>query len=278
MWTEAVLKDRGVVEVSGPDAVKFLHNIVTNTISTLEPGEARFAALLAPQGKILFDFLVFAQDGEDGRRLLLDCPKELVADLTRRLSMYKLRADVTIANRSDEVTALAIWGADGAPEIEALALATDPRAPALGWRALVVGPRASDASADEAYEALRIEAGVPKGGVDFKYNDAFPHEANMDRLSGVDFKKGCFIGQEVVSRMKHRNTVRTRVTPFQAQGATPAQGARILDGEIEIGVIGSTKGSKGLALVRLDKAEAARAAGRATLADGIALELGTTEG
>jgi len=270
MVKQALLEDRGVVEIAGPDAVTFLHNLVTNDIASLGAGEARFAALLAPQGKILFDFLVFARDRDEGRALLLDCPRSLAADLVRRLGMYKLRARATIADRSQEIASLALWDTIERPEVAALALARDPRSPALGWRALV--PRVTaETGAREAYDALRIGARVPEGGVDFAYGDAFPHEANMDRLAGVDFTKGCFIGQEVVARMKHRGATRKRVTPYRAQGPAPAPGTPVLAGELELGATGSCIGDRGLALIRLDRLADATAAGVTPRAGGVAL-------
>jgi folate-binding protein YgfZ len=276
MTDSVVLSDRGIVEVAGPDATKFLHNLVTNDIASLSPGEARFAGLLSPQGKILFDFLVFARDEEEGRAYLLDCPRALVPDLVRRLSMYKMRAQLTITDRSEELASMAfVDGGQESPEVVAVAFARDPRSPELGWRGVVAASDADGGSAREKYEKLRIEAGVPQGGVDFIYGDAFPHEANMDLLSGLDFKKGCYIGQEVVSRMKHRGTVRKRVTPFSATGPAPAPGTPITVGELEIGVTGSSLGEKGLALIRLDRLEDARSAGAEPLAGGVALEFAT---
>jgi folate-binding protein YgfZ len=272
MVKQALLEDRGVVEIAGPDAVTFLHNLVTNDIASLGAGQARFAALLAPQGKILFDFLVFARDRDEGRALLLDCPRALAGGLVRRLGMYRLRARATIADRSEEIASLALWDTIERPEVAALALARDPRSPALGWRALV--PRTvtvAQTGAREAYDALRIGAGVPEGGVDFVYGDAFPHEANMDRLAGVDFAKGCFIGQEVVARMKHRGAARKRVTPYHTRGPAPAPGTRVMAGELEIGMTGSRVGDRGLALIRLDRLADATAAGVTPRAGGAAL-------
>lgn len=268
MTTAIALADRGVIEVSGEDAAKFLHNLVTNDIAGLKPGEARFAALLTPQGKILFDFVVFAV-GEG--RFLLDCPLSLATDLAKRLSMYKLRAKLTVTDLSDSLEALAFPDADARPEAAALALAPDPRAAALGWRGLAEKGRIAATGATEAYEARRIRAGVPKGGVDFAYSDAFPHEADMDLFAGLDFKKGCYVGQEVVSRMKHRNLVRKRVTPYRAPGGAPKAGETIRAGEIEIGVTGSSIGEEGLALIRLDRLADAAEKGDAPMAGGVAL-------
>ncbi len=274
MTTAILLTDRGVIEVAGEDAGKFLHNLVTNNIASLKPGEARFAALLTPQGKILFDFLVFAV-GEG--RYLLDCPLSLAADLTKRLNIYKLRLKLTVENRSGEFEAIAFPDAAEPPHVDALAIAPDPRAP-LGFRALAEKGKIVALGERADYDARRIHAAVPLGGVDFAYGAAFPHETNMDRLAGVDFTKGCFVGQEVVSRMKHRGLVRKRVAPYRAKGAAPAPGETIRAGEMEIGVTGSRLGEEGLALVRLDRLAEAKEKGDAPVAGGVALEFAIENG
>jgi len=271
MSAAIVLEDRGVVEIAGADATKFLHNLVTNDIAKLAPGDARFCALLTPQGKILVDFLVFAEGEGETRRYLLDCPRELEEDLIRRLGMYKLRAAVSFTSKSEELAVYAVLG-EARPQIPAMALARDPRSNALGWRLIAPRGAIEARAAREAYEAARIDAGVPQGGVDFAYSDAFPHEANMDLLAGVDFTKGCYVGQEVVSRTKHRNLARKRVTPYHAQGEAPPPGARVMAGEIELGVAGSRSGDRGLALIRLDKLADARALGVTVQAGGATLE------
>ena len=263
-----LLGDRGVVTVSGADATKFLHNLVTNDVAKLKPDEARFCALLTPQGKILFDFLVFPFGG-DG--YLIDCPLALEADLIRRLTIYKLRSVVEIASKSAELAAFAILP-DERPDVRAAALARDPRSEKLGWRAIAARGALPAAGARENYEARRIAAGVPAGGVDFAYGDAFPHEANMDLLSGVDYTKGCYVGQEVVSRVKHRGLARKRLARYTAQGVAPPPGTQVLLGETDIGVTGSALGDKGLALVKVEKLAEARAAGVLPKAAGVALE------
>ena len=269
MTTAILLTDRGVVEVSGEDAAKFLHNIVTNDVKSLDAGEARFAALLTPQGKILFDFVVFAL-GEG--RFLLDCPLSLADDLEKRLNLYKLRAKITVTNLSDRLEAIAFPDAAERPEAPAIALAPDPRAEALGWRALAEKGKIAASGPLADYEMRRIRAGVPLGGVDFDYSDAFPHEADMDLFAGLDFKKGCYVGQEVVSRMKHRNLVRKRVTQYRAPGGAPKPGESIRAGDVEIGVTGSAIGEEGLALIRLDRLADAKEKGEAPIAGGVALE------
>lgn len=268
------LDDRGVVAVEGADAAPFLHGLVTNDILALAPGKARFSALLSPQGKILFDFLIFARGADGARAFLLDVPLALVESLVRRLETYKLRAHVTIADRSADFASLAFPSAAEKPKIEALLLARDPRSPRLGWRALIErGALAGLTFAGrEDYDAKRIAAGAPEGVVDFAYGETFPHEANMDRLNGLDFEKGCFVGQEVVSRMKHRGGPRKRILRYRARGLAPAPGTPVAADGLELGVTGSRSGESGLATIRLDRLEEARAAGLAPRAGGAALE------
>lgn len=262
----AVLPDRALLQASGPDARHFLHNVVTCNVETLEPGGARFGALLAPQGKILCDFLVY---GADKDIFLIDAPKVLVADLLKRLSLYRLRAKVDLGLR-DGVAVGARWGetADMPSGAEAF---PDPRLPALGQR-IVLSEGVVGAEDPAAYEAHRIGLGIPKGGADFVYGDAFPHETDMDQLGGVDFKKGCYVGQEVVSRMQHRGTARTR-TVIARFAHPPEPGAEIFAGEKPVGRMGSAAGTQGIALARLDRAADARVAGLPLLCAGIEITL-----
>lgn len=268
----AFLPDRGVVKLTGDDARGFLNNLVTSEIEMVSAENARFGALLTPQGKIIADFLICAIPAADGGGLLLDCSRELAAPLARKLGFYKLRAKVTVEDLSDTMAVVAIW--DGTPALSQGIAVVDPRAPGLGWRLVVaasepaatIAALGADLVDEAAYEAHRIAAGVPKGGTDFQYNDAFPHEANMDRLRGVDFDKGCFIGQEVVSRMQHRGTARTRVIRVSTDGAAPAAGTEIRAGGKPVGTMGSSVDGSGLALVRIDRVADALDAGHPLLA------------
>ena len=182
----------------------------------VRPGLGRFGALLTPQGKIIVDFLITEAPAGHGGGFLIDVPRPLAQPLADKLGFYKLRAKVTVENLSDGLGVLAVW--DGEPATKPDLAFADPRSETLGWRILVpeelkqkvadlIG---ADLVDSEAYEAHRIASGAPRGGLDFMYGDAFPHETNMDRLHGVDFDKGCYVGQEVVSRMQHRGTARTR--------------------------------------------------------------------
>jgi tRNA-modifying protein YgfZ len=270
----ALLEDRGVVRVSGEDATSFLQGLLTNDVERLKAGEARYAALLTPQGKILFDMLVVRVSAEVGAAFLLDCTAGQAADLAKRLGFYKLRARVSIADESADHGVVAIWGAEPENAPGAVFYA-DPRDPRLGWRAIL--PRAKAVAVAEAnastYEALRIGAGVPKGGVDFAYGDAFPQDAGLDVLHGVDFDKGCYVGQEVVSRMKHRGAARKRVARVKVMAEPPPPGTPVLDGELAVGTLGSSSGREALAMLRLDRVENANAAGRSLSAGGVGVAL-----
>ncbi len=269
----AALADRGVIEVSGVDARAFLQRLVTNDVDQLEPGKARYAALLTPQGKIISDFFIVADPRGDGTRFLMDVPSSTKGDLVKKLTLYRLRAKVEVRDRSDELAVMAI--ADGVAVDGALVFA-DPRADGLWNRAIVAKADLSGEVGDAgrwAYRQHRIVAGVPEGGLDFAYGETFPHEANLDRLHGVDFRKGCYVGQEVVSRVEHRGTARKRVVGVGFEGDAPDVGSDIvLDGGT-IGVMGSAVDGLGLALLRLDRAEEARRNGTSVTAAGITLHL-----
>ena len=275
----AFLPDRGVVKVSGEDARNFLNGLVTTDLTELKPGSGRFGALLTPQGKIIIDFLITEAPSGHGGGFLVDAPRALAQALADKLGFYKLRAKVTVENLSDGLGVLAVW--DGEPAVKPDLSFADPRQAALGWRILVpeeLTPKVTDLiGADlvdsSAYEAHRIATGVPRGGLDFMYGDAFPHETNMDRLNGVDFDKGCYVGQEVVSRMQHRGTARTRTVKVVLDGPSPEVGATILAGDKPVGTMGSTAGGKGLALVRIDRVADALDAGLALTAGGLAMHL-----
>ena len=271
--TAVRLDQRGVVEVAGPEAGALLQRLVTNDVDGIGTGEARYAALLTPQGKIVSDFLVCAT-GQD--RYWLDCPRPLASDLAKKLALYRLRAQVTIADRSPDLAVWAVW--PERPTVEALVV-RDPRHGSLGYRVIAAGsmPSLQTEGGEAAYRDHRIMAGVPEGGVDFAYGDTFPHEANLDRLNGLDFTKGCYVGQEVVSRVQHRGTARKRVTPVMFQGRAPSPGAEVSVGHIVIGTMGSAvEGSaaepgRGLAMIRIDRAAEAAAEGAQVLADGVHL-------
>jgi len=255
-----LLSDRAVVRVAGPGAHAFLQGLITNDIDKAKPGGAIHGGLLTPHGKILFDF--FVVPAADGFRL--DVPKAKAAELMQRLGFYRLRAQVEITE-DPSFTVAAAWGA--APQLPNGAVAfTDPRLPGLGQRILLLaGTDAGDLgcalTTEDKYHAMRVALGVPQGGRDYAFGDTFPHEAMFDQLNGVDFKKGCFVGQEVVSRMEHRGTARRRIVGVEGEDPLPPSGTEITAGSTPIGTLGSMSGRCGLALLRLDRAEEAQATG-----------------
>jgi hypothetical protein len=275
----ALLPDRGVVKVAGDDARNFLHGLFSADILKLTPGEARFGALLSPQGKILADFIVVEAPAQDGGGFFLDAPRALVNPLVAKLNVYKLRSRVIVEDLSDVLGVLAAWDGNGKSTF-GLSYA-DPRLPALGLRVMLPAHRAADAAAGlgatlvdaSTYDTHRIALGIPRGGVDFSYGDAFPHETNMDQLGGVDFAKGCYVGQEVVSRIEHRGIARARVVPVRYTGAAPEPGAAVLAGDRQVGTMGSAAAGHGLALLRLDRVAEAMSQGEIIAAGGIPIHL-----
>jgi len=275
----AFLPDRGVVKVSGEDARAFLDGLLTTNVELVTPGIGRFGALLTPQGKIIVDFLVTEAPDTHGGGFVFDVPLALAQAFATKLGFYKLRKKVTVDNLSSQLGVMAVWG--GAPATKPDLAFEDPRDPQLGWRVFVpddlVDETASALGADvtdsDAYEAHRIASGAPRGGVDFIYGDAFPHETNMDRLHGVDFDKGCYVGQEVVSRMQHRGTARTRTVRVRLDGSVPEIGLPVVAGDKPVGTMGSSSNGVGLALLRTDRVSDALDAGLPLTAGGLPISL-----
>jgi folate-binding protein YgfZ len=273
----ALLSDRGVVKVSGEDARGFLNGLFTIDVSKMTAGDARFGALLTPQGKIIADFIVFEAAEEDGGGFLIDCPRALAGMLAEKLGFYKLRAKVQIDDLSAALGVMVVW--PGKADSEYGPGFTDPRLPELGTRIILPPDTAADAAKDlgaaladaDVYDAHRVSLGVPRGGMDFTYGDTFPHEANMDQLGGVDFDKGCYVGQEVVSRVEHRGTARSRIVMMAYDDNTPDDGLAVMAGEKQLGMVGSAAGGTALALLRLDRLGDAIAAGTSIEAGGIKL-------
>ena len=235
----APLKSRALIAVSGPDWRDFLQGLITQDVETLAPGEARFGALLTPQGRLLYDLFVIAC--EDG--VWLDVEAEHRDALIQRLAMYRLRAKVDIAK--DQTAVFAAYG-DGAPPDGGLCV-RDPRLPDLGWRCY----GAFDGNVDEAHrEAFKLRLGVP-GPADWGTDKTYPIEANFDLLNGIDFKKGCFVGQETTSRMKRRGQIKTRMLPIAFEGPAPSKGAEILAGELRAGEVLSGREGRAIASLRM---------------------------
>lgn len=238
----AHLNDRSLIEISGEEAETFLDNILTCKVIGLAIGEASFGALLTPQGKILFDFFIMKTEAG----YLFDVSQSLSAEFIKRLTFYRLRAKVKIEENS-ELEVFTIWG-DNLPT-SPLCI-QDPRLDDLGVREYSVQtPEGEEAD----YAAHRIANGMPQGGYDFEYGDAYPHEVLMDQFGGVDFKKGCYVGQEVVSRMQHRGTAKKRIIKVASIADLPTSGTAITADGKPAGTLGSTSKNEGLALLRLDR-------------------------
>ena len=237
---------RTVLRITGEDREEFLQNLVTNDVSGLENGLV-WAALLTPQGKYLADFFLVPV----GEAILLDVAEPLAAGLLQRLNMYKLRADVTIVP-----TEISVGRGLGPPPEGAFA---DPRHPSLGWRAY--DGRAGEDGID--WEALRVAAGVPESGVELIPNDSYPLEMGFEAFNGVDFKKGCYVGQEVTARMKHKTELRKGLAQVRVEGTAPP-GQQIVNGKgAAVGTLYSQADGLGLAYVRRDRVDDAMRAGDA---------------
>jgi len=250
----AFLPDRAFVKIAGADAEHFLQNLITTDLGALAENELRPGALLTPQGKILFDFLI----SRDGDGFLIDIPADQMDAFIRRMTMYKLRSPVAIE-------ALPVTGAT-VTWSESVDGVADHRFALAGTELRRQMGRAGDPADRDGYDALRILHGVPESGADYALQDAFPHDVLFDKSGGVSFRKGCYVGQEVVSRMQHRSTARRRVVILSADASLPATGTEITIGGKPIGALGTVAGDRALAIVRIDKAGAAMAAGEPILA------------
>ena len=236
----ARLTSRSLIRISGPDWRPFLQGLLSNDVETLAPGAARFTALLTPQGKLLYDLFVVGQP--DGA--LLDVAADRRDALMQRLTMYRLRAKVEIA--PDNGAVFASW------EQSMPGGALDPRLPVLGWR--FYGGEIETTATEAEYQAFRLAQGVPDPAVDALPDKTFPIEANFDLLHGIDFQKGCFVGQETTSRMKRRGVIKNRMLPISFDGPAPLFGAEVLtEGMLRAGEVLSGQSGRAMALVRLDR-------------------------
>ena len=240
------MPDRIVLSLTGADRVEFLQGLVTNDVRKAAEGPV-YAALLTPQGKFIADFFVLA----DGERLLIDVAASHAPLLYQRLSMYRLRADVQLGETDLKVKR----GTGPAPE----GAVADPRHPEMGWR--LYGTEAGDDGTD--WDALRVRLGIPATGVELT-DDAYILEMGFERLNGVDFRKGCFVGQEIVARMKHKTELRKGLARVAIDGAA-APGDEITSEGRPVGRLHSVAGDEGLAFLRFDRAEGEMQAGEATL-------------
>ncbi|MBO6805559.1 folate-binding protein [Thalassospira sp.] len=271
----ALLPDRAVIRVSGPDRVSFLQGLVSNNIETISPEKSGYGALLSPQGKFLFDFFVYHQD-EDS--LLIECERgengERAAQLFKKLRMYKLRAKAELTDVSDSYDVIAVFGKDALSSLSLDATpgatahmadgikAVDPRLAAMGARVLLpknalaemaaIGAEESDV---ETYHQMRVMLGIPNGSEEMEVDKSILLESGFEELGGVDFKKGCYMGQELTARTKYRGLVRKRLLPVRIDGPAPNTGTPIMNGDKEAGIIRSVHGEFGLALVRLERVD-----------------------
>lgn len=276
------LSDRALILVGGEDAEHFLQNILTTDLSTLADDEVRPGALLTPQGKILFDFLVSKSSG--GYRL--DCRHDVAADFARRLTLYKLRAKVSISVEDQSLVGAA-WENDSdssdsdsrASRLDSTAshsesTLSDARFPAeAGVRRIYGGVEEGLDNGLAAWQALRVAHGIAESGTDYALGDAFPHDVLLDQSGGVGFRKGCYVGQEVVSRMQHRGTARRRVLIAAADAALPPSGTAVEAGGRALGTLGTVSDTKALAIVRIDRVKEAMDAGQPITAGGVAVSL-----
>ena len=271
----ALLPDRAVIRVSGPDRVSFLQGLVSNNIETISAEKSGYGALLTPQGKFLFDFFVYHQD-EDS--LLIECERgengERAAELFKKLRMYKLRAKAELSDITDSYDVIAVFGKDA---LSALSLdatpgttahmadgikAVDPRLAEMGARVLLpknaliemaaIGAEESDI---ETYHEMRVSLGIPNGSEELEIEKSILLENGFEELGGVDFKKGCYMGQELTARTKYRGLVRKRLLPVKIDGPAPDAGTPIMNGDKEAGIIRSVHGDHGLAMIRLERVE-----------------------
>jgi folate-binding protein YgfZ len=237
----AHLQSRSLIAVGGAEWRSFLQGLITQDVETLAPGEARFGALLTPQGRLLYDLFVVGR----AEGAWLDVEAQHRDAILQRLTMYRLRAKVELA--ADETPVSILFGGE-APEDAGWV--RDPRLPELGWR----GYGAFEANADEtAREAQKLRLGAP-GPADWGVDKTYPIEANFDLLNGIDFKKGCFVGQETTSRMKRRGVIKNRMLPLVFEGLAPPPGTEVLNGDLRAGEVLSGGDGRAIALVRLDRA------------------------
>lgn len=262
----AWVSDRGLINVGGPEAVSFLQGLISNDVTKVGPDRAIYAALLTPQGKFLHDFFIIAS----GDGVLLDCEAERRADLFTRLKRYRLRSKVELADVTDDWAVLAAWGGDvlttlGLPSDLGAAVAlgggtafTDPRHAGLGARVIVPAaesnslPAGLELTERSDYERLRLSLGIPGGSADMPVERAFLLESGFDELHGIDWKKGCYVGQEVTARTKYRGLLRRRLAPISVEGVPQPDETRIFADGRDVGELRTLMDGQGLAMIRLD--------------------------
>jgi folate-binding protein YgfZ len=252
----AALPGRGILSVAGEDRVDFLQGLVSNDVTAVAPGRAVWAALLTPQGKWLADFFLIA----DGERLLLDAERAQVPMLVQRLSRFRLRSRVVIA-AVPELHVYVAW--DGRPELDGL-IVPDPRLPQAGWRIVSAEPLPANAF-EVDWDRHRLALGLPDGSRDLEAEKSVLLEAGFDELGGVSWTKGCYMGQELTARTKYRGLVKRRLVPVTVSGPAPEPGTPILRNGVEVGVMRSSRGQAGMAVLRLEALHDSLSCGDAVL-------------
>jgi hypothetical protein len=286
--TAVILEERGILAVSGPDRRPFLQGLVSCDVDQAGPEKAVYGALLTPQGKFLFEFFV----SEIGETLLLDTDLERLPDLLKRLTMYKLRSKVDLADLSDESAVAALLGAVEGLKDEAGAAVPlgdgvvymDPRTARLGARAILprdtleatLAGQGYSMGAFEDYEAHRIEVGAADSRRDLQADKTLLLEANFDAFNGVSFGKGCFVGQELTARTKYRGNVRRKLFPVTLSSPAAA-GTEVILGDKAVGDLRSVAGERGLAMLRIEDVDKARADGGVLKAGDAVVEVGAIQ-
>jgi folate-binding protein YgfZ len=258
---------RSVIAIGGPDRVEFLQGLISNDTTKVAPGRAIWAALLTPQGRFLND--MFVADGGDGT-LLLETERERAAALAKKLSLYKLRSKVTVEDRRESLEVAVAYGPDAATTLPldgAIAAFVDPRLGELGIRVIAPAGTAAtllqshgfSAAPLQSYDELRLTLGVPDGSRDLVVDKALLLESGFDELNGIDWQKGCYMGQELTARTKYRALIRKRLFPVKVEGALPEPGAPVHLGDQEVGELRSGVGGRALAMLRVDAARSGQA-------------------
>lgn len=269
--TYTILEQRGLIGLSGEDAVSFLQGLVSNDVNKVSDAQAIYSALLTPQGKFLYDFFIFRMAGG----LVIDCEAARLDELKRKLSLYKLRAKAELKDLSEEYTVAALIGDDvagdlGIEQTEGTAIPyhngvayMDPRLSEVGARLVLPKDQAAATLNDcgfssgslEDYEGLRLELGLPDGSRDMEIDRAILLENGFKELHGVDWEKGCYMGQELTARTHYRGLIKKRLMPVRIDGPLPAPGTPLEMGDKIVGEMRSGLGNKGLAMVRLEAFE-----------------------
>jgi folate-binding protein YgfZ len=285
--SHVILHDRGLLKVSGDDAIDFLQGLVTNDVSKAAPGRALYSAMLSPQGKYLYDFFIIHMNGE----LAIDCESGRLGEFKRKLNMYKLRSKVQLTEINQAFIVSAFIGDNVA---EALQLNNsegvaksflggiafiDPRVTGIGGRAVIPRENAEEklieagfsAGNPEEYESLRLSLGLPDGSRDMVVDKAILLENGFQELNGIDWEKGCYMGQELTARTHYRGLIKKRLMPVQIEGPLPAPGTAVMLGDKNVGEMRSGNAERGLALIRLEQFKDVLKSGEGFSAEGTTL-------